>query len=270
MPDASKHLNAAVRAAWESNAEWWDDYVGREGNEFHRVLVAPAQMRLLALTLGERVLEVACGNGQFAREMARTGAIVVASDFSEKFVERARRHTDAEGIENVEFHVADATDEAQLRALSAEPFDAAVCTMAMMDMAELAPMLCAIRSVLRPGGRFVFSVTHPCFQNEGARMFVEREDRDGEVVTVHGLRISKYLTPEAHRGLGIIGQPEPHYYFERPLSVLFGECFAAGFVLDGLEEPSFVDHEAPERPLSWDNYPEIPPVLVARLRSPGT
>ena len=184
MPDASKHLNAAVRAAWESNAEWWDDYVGREGNEFHRVLVAPAQMRLLALTLGERVLEVACGNGQFAREMARTGAIVVASDFSEKFV--------------------------------------------------------------------------------------EREDRDGEVVTVHGLRISKYLTPEAHRGLGIIGQPEPHYYFERPLSVLFGECFAAGFVLDGLEEPSFVDHEAPERPLSWDNYPEIPPVLVARLRSPGT
>ena len=266
MPDASKHLNAAVRAAWESNAEWWDDYVGREGNEFHRVLVAPAQMRLLALTLGERVLEVACGNGQFAREMARAGAIVIASDFSEKFVERARRHTDAEGIENVEFHVADATDEAQLRALSAEPFDAAVCTMAMMDMAELAPMLRAIRSILRPGGRFVFSVTHPCFQTEGARMFVEREDRDGEMVTVHGLRISKYLTPAAHRGLGIIGQPEPHYYFERPLSVLFGECFAAGFVLDGLEEPSFVGHEAPERPLSWDNYPEIPPVLVARLR----
>ena len=266
MSDASKDLNNAVQAAWESNAEWWDDSVGREGNEFHRVLVAPAQMRLLGLTAGERVLEIACGNGQFAREMARAGAVVVASDFSEKFVERARRHTEAEGLANVDFHVADATDEAQLRALSAEPFDAAVCTMAMMDMAELAPMLRAVRRVLRSGGRFVFSVTHPCFQTEGARMFVEREDRDGEMVTVHGLRITKYLTQEAHRGLGIIGQPEPHYYFDRPLSVLLGECFAAGFMLDGVEEPSFVGHDAPERPLSWDNYPEIPPVLVARLR----
>src|SRR2546423_4561517 len=239
MADSSENMSAAVRAAWESNAEWWDDYIGREGNEFHRVLVAPAQMRLLALTPGERVLEVACGNGQFAREMARAGAIVVASDFSEKFVERAQRHTEAEGIGNVEFRVADATDEAQLRALSAEPFDAAVCTMALMDMAELAPMLRGVRSVLRPNGRFVFSVTHPCFQTEGARMFVEREDRDGEMVTVHGLRISKYLTATAHRGLGIIGQPQPHYYFDRPLSVLFGECFAAGFALDAMEEPSF-------------------------------
>src|SRR6266487_3264200 len=121
MSDDPKHLNDAVRAVWESNAEWWDDYIGREGNEFHRVLVAPAQMRLLALTPGERVLEVACGNGQFAREMARAGAVVVASDFSEKFIERARRHTEAEGLGNVEFHVADATDEGQLRALSPDP-----------------------------------------------------------------------------------------------------------------------------------------------------
>jgi 2-polyprenyl-3-methyl-5-hydroxy-6-metoxy-1,4-benzoquinol methylase len=270
MADSSENMSAAVRAAWESNAEWWDDYIGREGNEFHRTLVAPAQMRLLALTPGERVLEVACGNGQFAREMARAGAIVVASDFSEKFVERARQHTSAERIANVEFHVADATDERQIRALSSEPFDAAVCTMAMMDMSDLTPMLRAVRSVLRATGRFVFSVTHPCFQTEGARMFVEREDRDGEMVTVHGLRISRYLTQETHRGLGIIGQPEPHYYFDRPLSVLFGDCFAAGFLLDAIEEPSFVGREAPERPFSWDNYPEIPPVLVARLRPSAT
>ena len=43
-------------------------------------------------------------------------------------------------------------------------------------------------------------------------------------------------------------------------------CFSAGFVLDGLEEPVFDDAEESARPLSWTNYKEIPPVLVARLR----
>lgn len=48
--------------------------------------------------------------------------------------------------------------------------------------------------------------------------------------------------------------------------MLLGACFAAGFVLDGLEEPAFGPEDRGGRPLSWLNYTEIPPVLVARLR----
>ena len=67
---------------------------------------------------------------------------------------------------------------------------------------------------------------------------------------------------------GIAGQPEPQLYFERPLSVLLGACFKAGFVLDALEEPAFPpDHPVGKNPLAWNgNYSEIPPVLMARLR----
>ncbi len=265
VPDESAS-NEDVRSAWEANAEWWDDYVGHEGNDFHRTLIAPAQMRLLALQPGERVLDVACGNGQFAREMARAGAKVVACDFSSKFIERAQRHTEAEGISSIEYHVADATDESAMSALSADPFDAAICTMALMDIADISAMLRAVHRMLRPGGRFVFSVTHPCFQVEGARMFAEREDRDGQMVTTRGLRISQYLTQPPRKGIGIIGQPQPHYYFDRPLHALLGACFDAGFKLDGLEEPSFTGREDPSRAFSWENLPAIPPALVARLR----
>ena len=55
----------------------------KEGNRHSKELVWPAQERLLGLRRGESVLEVACGNGNFARRMARAGAKVVASDFSE-------------------------------------------------------------------------------------------------------------------------------------------------------------------------------------------
>ncbi|MBA3531803.1 MAG: hypothetical protein H0T73_07790, partial [Ardenticatenales bacterium] len=58
-----------VRAIWEQNAGYWDDYMG-EGNDYHLVLIVPTTERLLAIQPGERVLEIACGNGSFARRLA--------------------------------------------------------------------------------------------------------------------------------------------------------------------------------------------------------
>jgi hypothetical protein len=58
----------------------------------------------------------------------------------------------------------------------------------------------------------------------------------------------------------------PHPYFHRPLSRLLGAGFAAGFVLDGLEEPAFGPDDRAGRPLGWANFKTVPPVLAARLR----
>jgi hypothetical protein len=98
-----------------------------------------------------------------------------------------------------------------------------------------------------------------------AKVFEERED-DGVIISDRGIKVRTYITPTAHKGLAIIGQPAPQHYFHRPLSVLLGECFRAGFVLDGLEEPVFGPDVEANRPTSWAAYPEIPPILVARLR----
>jgi len=51
----------------------------------------------------------------------------------------------------------------------------------------------------------------------------------------------------------------------RPLSLILDACFAAGLILDGLEEPVFSEGAEAQRPFSWENSREIPPVLVARL-----
>ena len=69
-------LNSAKKSATfgTRNAAFWDERMG-EGNDWHRLLIAPAQERLLALQRDELVLDVACGNGQFARHMARLGAL---------------------------------------------------------------------------------------------------------------------------------------------------------------------------------------------------
>ena len=64
--------NEDVREVWDRKAPFWDDYT-KEGNRHSEELVWPAQERLLGLRRGESVLEVACGNGNFARRMATSG-----------------------------------------------------------------------------------------------------------------------------------------------------------------------------------------------------
>lgn len=267
QPKSPEELNREVREIWNGNAGFWDARMG-EGNDFHKILIEPTQQRLLGLRPGEEVLDIACGNGQFTRHMARLGARVTAFDFAEQFIALAKARTAAmpELAGRIDYQVLDATDRPALLTLGERRFDAAVCTMAFMDMARLEPLLEALTRLLKPQGRFVFSVLHPCFNGWGSRLVTEREETtDGELRTEYAVKITRYSQPTVTKGLGMLGQPAPHYYFNRPLSLLLNTCFQAGLVLDALEEPVFGAAAAPES--AWAmTYQAIPAALVARLR----
>lgn len=257
-------LSDEVRGIWVDNAPFWDEHMGEEGNDFHQRLVVPTVERLLELQPGWRVLEIACGNGNFSRRMATRGAEVVAFDVSDTFIQRARQRT-ADHAGHITYQVLDAGDEVALRALGERAFDAAVCNMALMDMPAIEPLFAALSRLLKPQGRFVFSLMHPCFNSAGLTRMVEVSDAGGVLTTTHSVRVSHYHTPQAHLGLGIAGQPRPHYYFHRSISDLFNLGFRHGFVINGLEEPVFTTNETAKHLLSLAHFAEIPPVLAARF-----
>jgi 2-polyprenyl-3-methyl-5-hydroxy-6-metoxy-1,4-benzoquinol methylase len=261
-------LRQETQRIWDANAAFWDSHVG-EGHTFHKVLVEPAVDRLLALQAGESVLEIGCGNGAYARHMADGGAHVLATDFSSVFLERAQGRSQTYG-DRIEYRQLDATDEARLLALGEGRFDAVVSNMALMDMPAVEPLFGAIGRLLRPGGRFIVSVMHPCFNTLGVSLTVEDWDRDGVVGYTYAAKVTRYLGLQPAKGFGILGQPEPHYYFHRPLHILLGAAFRAGLVMDGIEEAAFPPSPEPRRPgsTSWENYSEIPAVLAVRLRTP--
>ena len=58
----------------------------------------------------------------------------------------------------------------------------------------------------------------------------------------------------------------PKYHYHRSIHVLFQPCFAAGFVVDGIEEPGLPESEKRKAGVRWDDMPEIPPVMVVRMR----
>jgi SAM-dependent methyltransferase len=258
-------LHAEAREIWNANAGFWDDYMGAEGNAFHRDLVAPSAERLLQVRPEETVLEIACGAGLFARRLAELGARVVATDFSDVFLERARLRT-ADFADRIVLRNVDATDLDQLLSLGEESFDALVCNMAIMDIAVVDPLFAAAVRLLKPGGRFVFTICHPCFNSSGTARAAEQRDAEGKVETVHSIRVTRYRTLDVEMGLGVVGQPRPQYYFERTLATLLNAAFAQGLAMDGIEEPYFSPPGPDDKPLSMRRFEETPMVLAVRLR----
>jgi len=254
------------QAIWDEKAAWWDAFMGDDGNDFHRKLIRPPVKELLDLKPGERVLDAACGNGLFARHLASEGIEVVAFDSSQSFLDSAKVRGGAEN-ERIDYRRVDATDLEQMLTLGEAGFDAAVCLMAIMDLPVIEPFFQAIARLLKPTGRFVFATSHPAFSRVDHKRIVELDDSSGEIETVYSIKIAGYNTAVTGKGVGVRGEPAPHYYFDRPLHQILKAGFQAGLVVDGLEEPTFEGYEPqPERPFSWVNYMDIPPALVVRMR----
>jgi SAM-dependent methyltransferase len=188
-------------------------------------------------------------------------------DISERMIERARARTTEPG-DHIQFRIVDCSRADALMSLGEKQFDAAVCTMALMDMAVIQPVFTALPTLLKAGGCFVFSVLHPCFNSGRVVQVREREDVAGQVVDRYSVRVSGYIHPLTHQGVAMIGQPVPQYYFHRPLSLLLNPAFEAGFVLDGLAKPVFAIPSEGEGTLFEHVYSDMPAAFVARLRLP--
>jgi len=98
---------------------------------------------------GERILDIAAGTGTSSAALTRTGAHVVAADFSSGMIDVGRaRHADNP---NLEFVQADAT---ALPFADGE-FDAVTISFGLRNVVEPKKALAEFYRVLKPGGRLV-------------------------------------------------------------------------------------------------------------------
>ena len=119
----------------------------------------PAQdvmMKLAALQPGERVLDIACGTGLVtfrAADAVGPGGFVAASDISEEMVSAAAAGAATRGItgdfRRMDAETLDHPDRA---------FDAVLCALGLMYVAEPPNALREMRRVLKPGGRAAAAV----------------------------------------------------------------------------------------------------------------
>ena len=117
------------------------------------VLWRLATVKALDLKPGERVLDVAAGTGTSAKALAKTGAEVVALDFSPGMVEQGRKKHP--GIEFIE-------GDAQALPFPSRSFDAVTISFGLRNVHNPQLALGEMYRVLTPGGRIVIcEFSHP-------------------------------------------------------------------------------------------------------------
>lgn len=147
---------------------WWDQNAAQYVAEHGEFLgdadfcwcpegLRESDARLLGDVAGRRVLEVGAGAAQCARWLAGNGADVVATDVSAGMLEQARRI-------DLRLHTCVPVVQADARALpfARGSFDVVFTSFgALPFVADAAAVHREVARVLVPGGRWVFSVTHP-------------------------------------------------------------------------------------------------------------
>jgi ubiquinone/menaquinone biosynthesis C-methylase UbiE len=98
---------------------------------------------------GERVLDVAAGNGNATLAAARRFAVVTSTDYVPALLERGRLRADAEGFGNIVFQTADA----EALPYSSASFDVVLSTFGVMFAPDHERVASELLRVCRPGGR---------------------------------------------------------------------------------------------------------------------
>jgi demethylmenaquinone methyltransferase / 2-methoxy-6-polyprenyl-1,4-benzoquinol methylase len=110
---------------------------------------------------GESALDVCCGTGDLAFELARRAGPhgrVIGSDFSERMLDLARAKQADRGVEGLRFEWADALD----LPYDDEAFDAVTVGFGVRNLADLERGIAEMTRVLRPAGRLVIlEITNP-------------------------------------------------------------------------------------------------------------
>ncbi|MGD8168590.1 class I SAM-dependent methyltransferase [Herbiconiux sp. P16] len=108
-----------------------------------------ATTRAVAPRPGERILDLAAGTGTSSASLARSGAHVVAADFSPGMIEVGKRQQ--AGMPNIEFVVADGMD----LPFGDDEFDAVTISFGLRNIVEPQTALAELFRVTKPGGRIV-------------------------------------------------------------------------------------------------------------------
>ncbi len=129
------------------------------------------ELRLLGDVRGLHTLEIGCGGGQNSIAVAKRGAVAIGVDLSDAQVAYAQELAAREGVAAT-FLQSNAED---LSAIADGSQDIAFSSFAFQFIEHMDRVFAEVARVLRPGGRFVFSVNHPFFYcvAESADMRIE-------------------------------------------------------------------------------------------------
>ena len=196
---------SAAKKAYDALAARYDRIP--EENRINRILRARSLDRLRALFRpGQHILEIGCGTGDEAIELAALGVRVLAVDPSPEMVRIARGKAEDRGVgDRVTFR------EASAREIGSIPwgtsrFDGAYASFSLAYEPDLRPVAAALREIVRPGATLAVSLpSRVCLSEWVASVAAMRPSIAGRRLRPwHGHKVGEFSVPiRSHTPTGL-------------------------------------------------------------------
>lgn len=244
------------RESWDASTGWWTGRYSPRGDVNREWVIDPALFRMLGDVEGLHVLDAGSGTGYLARLLSERGAKVSAVDHSLNLlaVARERESLDPRGVEYSE------GDLARLPQFGDETFDVVVSNVVMQDVVRFREAFRELYRVLRPGGHFVFSVTHPCFERPLPGRWVREPPDSDRVEEWKGLLVDRYYDRVAI-WWGPARKPQA-VGFHRTLEDYSSALRDAGFLIARIEEPTPSTEALERKHREFADYLRVPLFLI--------
>jgi SAM-dependent methyltransferase len=236
------------RRGWEAISADYQKHTRISTDDVHYGPLAPGEreLGLLGDVAGKRIIEIGCGGGQNSIALTKWGAICVGVDPSSVQLDHARRLACENDVE-VQFVAGVAEDLSAFRDMS---FDVALSSYAFDYVTDLRRAYRETWRVLKPGGLFVFCLSHPWFQAVGWYLI---GDPDAPHVGDYAAWPDVEEWDWAYED-GIAVRMRGHL---RTLAQIVNELIGTGFALDRLVEQS-VEDVAEASPEELARLPYVP------------
>jgi SAM-dependent methyltransferase len=252
------------QTSWGNVAEWYDESLEKRGGTYQKEVILPHVLRLVG-TEPKTILDLACGQGFFSRELARANAAhkICASDISSELIALAKKNPDPT-TKNIEYHVRPATDISFCKDKSV---DTVLISLAIQNIEQVGDVFQECSRVLKEGkgvadsGQLILILNHPAFRipkrsswewrsaDESADSRRTRADGGQEVNgnAKQYRRLDGYMSETSEKIDMTPGEKSDKEYtvsFHRPLQVYVKTLAKAGFAITKLEE--WISHKKSE------------------------
>lgn len=184
----SRQYNGGYKMKQDSSTISWNqlgqEWIELAQGESRMYFIMPYMLELLGDVRGKKILDLGCGEGGYARELAKRNAEVVAVDCSEYAIGYAEEQ--ATGL-SIQHFIRNSND---LYGIEDGTFDIVLCSMMLMDCEDLKGTIRETARVLKPSGRMFASILHPCFNGNHS----EGIGRQGEGIN-REVVVKNYFSP---------------------------------------------------------------------------
>jgi ubiquinone/menaquinone biosynthesis C-methylase UbiE len=205
----------------------------------------PAIRKQLGDVRGLSVLDAGCGPGILSAYLIAQGANVTAFDVSPKMIELAKLRMKGQG----DIFLADMAQP--LKSLKSETFDLVASSLAIDYVRDWATPLSEFWRVLKPEGRFVFTVQHPV----GSFLWYKLDGYTGV----------QYVET-TWKGFGGEQVVMPDHY--RSIAEMINPLITAGFILRKLNDTLPAQALKEKEPQTYAKYMLKPPFMCLEAVKP--